>query len=90
MSPIVDAVDFCRKLRQAMESDSVSRNLHHWIDLIFGYKQKGEEAENADNGEDFCHQILNQLADGASSLTKQTDNSKTRIKRMSLAQKFVN
>ncbi|XP_071822078.1 protein FAN-like [Apostichopus japonicus] len=44
-----DTVDFCRKLRQAMESEHVSRNLHHWIDLIFGYKQKGEEAEKADN-----------------------------------------
>lgn len=51
MSLIVDTVDFCRKLRQAMESEHVSRNLHHWIDLIFGYKQKGEEAEKADNGE---------------------------------------
>lgn len=27
----------------------VSKNLHHWIDLIFGYKQRGPEAEKADN-----------------------------------------
>lgn len=44
-----DPVDFCKKLREALESDYVSRNLHNWIDLIFGYKQRGEEAEKADN-----------------------------------------
>ena len=27
----------------------MSKNLHHWIDLIFGYKQKGEEARAAVN-----------------------------------------
>lgn len=30
--------------QQALECDYVSANLHKWIDLIFGYKQKGEEA----------------------------------------------
>ena len=41
--------DFIKKNRQAMESDYVSDHLHHWIDLIFGYKQRGEEALLADN-----------------------------------------
>ncbi|XP_034948322.1 protein FAN-like [Chelonus insularis] len=41
--------DFVQKLRNALESDWVSQNLHHWIDLIFGYKQRGKEAEKADN-----------------------------------------
>jgi len=43
-------VDFISKLRQALESDYVSNNLHHWIDLIFGYKQNGTEAIKANNG----------------------------------------
>jgi hypothetical protein len=43
--------DFVRKLRDALESDHVSNTLNHWIDLIFGYKQTGSEAEKADNCE---------------------------------------
>lgn len=40
---------FVRINRQALESDHVSRNLHKWIDLIFGYKQRGQEAINSLN-----------------------------------------
>lgn len=32
--------------RQALESDLVSCQLNQWIDLIFGYKQRGPEAVN--------------------------------------------
>ncbi|CCD22233.1 Bph1p NDAI_0A00750 [Naumovozyma dairenensis CBS 421] len=40
---------FIRKNREALESSYVSENLHKWIDLIFGFKQKGERAIEAVN-----------------------------------------
>lgn len=42
---------FVQILRDALESPYVSKNIHHWIDLIFGYKQRGEEAIKANNCE---------------------------------------
>lgn len=35
--------------RKALESDYVSDNLNKWIDLIWGEKQRGQKAVNADN-----------------------------------------
>jgi len=43
------AEEFIYLHRKALESEYVSENLHHWIDLIFGYKQRGKEAEKACN-----------------------------------------
>ncbi|KAI7742038.1 hypothetical protein M8C21_030044, partial [Ambrosia artemisiifolia] len=42
-------VDFVHKHRMALESEHVSAHLHEWIDLIFGYKQRGKEAISANN-----------------------------------------
>ena len=39
-----DPKRFVRINRQALESPHVSKHLHLWIDLVFGYKQRGEEA----------------------------------------------
>ena len=35
--------------RQALESDIIRKQLNHWIDLIFGFKQKGNAAISAIN-----------------------------------------
>lgn len=43
------AEEFIGKNRLALESDYVSSHLHLWIDLIFGYKQRGKAAEEAHN-----------------------------------------
>ncbi|XP_057435514.1 BEACH domain-containing protein C2 isoform X2 [Lotus japonicus] len=42
-------VDFIHKHQKALESEYVSAHLHEWIDLIFGYKQRGKEAVAANN-----------------------------------------
>ena len=41
--------DFIMMMRSALENDDVSNKINNWIDLIFGYKSKGKEAENAYN-----------------------------------------
>ena len=61
------AADFTAKCRQALECDHVSANIHKWIDLIFGCKQRGAEAVAADNV--FYHLTY----EGAVDLDSMTD-----------------
>ena len=42
-------MEFIYMHRKALESNYVSEHLKDWIDLVWGYKQKGEEAKKANN-----------------------------------------
>ncbi|KAI8104506.1 hypothetical protein M9434_003061 [Picochlorum sp. BPE23] len=44
-----DARYFLEKQWEALESPYVSANLHHWIDLVFGVCQRGEDALRNNN-----------------------------------------
>uniref|UniRef100_A0A8C4S888 Neurobeachin like 1 n=1 Tax=Erpetoichthys calabaricus TaxID=27687 RepID=A0A8C4S888_ERPCA len=46
--------EFIYKHRKALESEFVSAHLHEWIDLIFGYKQRGPAAIEALNVFYYC------------------------------------
>lgn len=41
--------EFVRINRAALESELVSQHLHEWVDLIFGFKQRGKAALKANN-----------------------------------------
>ncbi|EAY20736.1 Beige/BEACH domain containing protein [Trichomonas vaginalis G3] len=43
------AAEFIHINRMALESPLVSSRINQWVDLIFGFKQRGQEAENAFN-----------------------------------------
>ena len=46
---ILNAYQFILNHRKILESDKVSKNINKWFDLIFGYKQRGKEAEESLN-----------------------------------------
>ena len=41
--------DFIMTMKSSLESNQISKDIQNWIDLIFGYKSIGKEAENAHN-----------------------------------------
>ena len=43
------AEKFVKIMGDALESEYVSQHIHEWIDLIFGYKQRSEEAKKSYN-----------------------------------------
>jgi WD40 repeat protein len=76
-----DPAIFIAKQREALESPHVSANLHHWIDLIFGHKQRGEAAIEAAN---VFHWMTYQ---GAIDLDSITDE-KERAQKISVINNF--
>jgi factor associated with neutral sphingomyelinase activation len=62
-----DARDFIQKHRDALECDYISEHINEWIDLVFGYKQKGGEAAKAYN---LFHPLT---YEGAADITTITD-----------------
>ena len=47
--PDCPGIEFVYQMRKALESDFVSDKIDEWIDLIWGYKQRGEKAHEALN-----------------------------------------
>ena len=41
--------DFIMTMKNVLESEKVSYNLQNWVDLIFGYKARGKDAETSHN-----------------------------------------
>ena len=44
-----NAYDFIMTMRSVLENDIISYSLTNWADLVFGYKARGKDAENANN-----------------------------------------
>ena len=55
-----DPRKFTLILRKLLEGEKVSKNLNHWIDLVFGYQQRGPNAEKVLNTYRECVYPLKQ------------------------------
>lgn len=62
-----DTHEFIRLHRAALESDYVSAHLHEWIDLIFGFRQRGKYAE------EVCNVFYYLTYDGAVDVSRLED-----------------
>lgn len=74
--------DFLQKSKDALESNYVSEHLHEWVDLIFGYKQKGSEAVGAHNGRSWSLKV--HLALNKNKTTPHQHQKKMRAERSNL------
>lgn len=69
-----NAQDFIRQNKNALESEYVSAHLHHWIDLIFGYKQRPPHLGGVDAAVEACNVYFHLTYAGAVDLDDLREN----------------